>query len=144
MDAAARDQLFVQIGLQQKLFSQGQLDDARRSAAPGRSLGEALLDRGALSREAYRGLDRAVTYRLGRDEDKRIAQIIVDSGYCSEARVEEALRRQKDFYGKTGELLRIGSLLVEEGAMTDSQAMAAGKIYRIERTSNRPAPLDSA
>ena len=143
MDAASREQLFVQIGLQQRLFSQAQLDDARR-ALPGRPLGDALLERGALSREAHRGLDRAVTYRIGRDEDKRIAQIIVDSGYCSEARVEEALRRQKDFYGKTGELLRIGALLVEDGAMTDSQAVAASKIYRIERLSNRIAPLDSA
>jgi hypothetical protein len=140
---ANRERLYVQIGLQQRLFTQAQLDDARR-AAPGKPIPDALQERGVLGREQHRGLDRAVSYRLGRDDDKRIAQIIVDSGYCSEQRVEDALRRQKDFYGKTGELVRICQLLVEDGTLTDSQHLAASKIFRIERTSIAKAgPFES-
>jgi hypothetical protein len=94
--AAGREQIFLQIGVQQRLFTKEQADDARRNVPAAPTLGEALITRGVLTRDQQRGLERAVTYRLGRDEDKRIAQIIVDSGYCPEARVQEALKRQKD------------------------------------------------
>jgi hypothetical protein len=129
-----REEHYVQIGLQQRLFTQAEVDGFKRSA-PGRSVGDLLVERGVLSKEQHKGLDRAVTYRLGRDEDKRVAQIIVDSGYCSEERVEAAMKRQKDFYGKTGELMRLGALLIEGGDLTDSQHLAASKIYRIEKGS---------
>lgn len=142
-DAASREQIFVQIGLQQRLFTKEQVDDARKSAPTAPTLGEALIARGALTRDQQRGLERAVTYRLGRDEDKRIAQIIVDSGYCPEARVQEALRRQKDVYGKSGDLVRLGTLLMDDGAITDSQQLAAYKIFQIERLNLRPGTIES-
>lgn len=142
VDAAAREQLLVQIGVQQRLFSREQADDVRR-AAPGVPLADALVSRGVLSREQARGLERAVVYRLGRDEDKRVAQIIVDSGYCPENRVQEALRRQKDLYAKSGELVRLGTLLMDAGSLTDSQHIAAIKIFHIERTGIRPGTLES-
>jgi hypothetical protein len=137
----AREQIYVQIGTQQRLFTREQVDEARR-AAPG-PVGEALVARGVLTRDQHRGLDRAVTYRLGRDEDKRIAQIIVDSGYCREARVQEALKRQKEVYSRSGDLVRLGTLLMDDGAITDSQHIAAYKIFQIERTSIRPGTLES-
>ncbi|MCO5165706.1 MAG: hypothetical protein M9894_04980 [Planctomycetes bacterium] len=141
MDAAGREQLFVQIGVQQRLFTREQVEDVRRGA-PGAALAEALVARGVLAREQARGLERAVVYRLGRDEDKRIAQIIVDSGYCPEARVQEALRRQKDLYARSGDLVRLGTLLMGDGALTDSQHIAAAKIFQIERTNLRPGTLE--
>jgi hypothetical protein len=143
VDAVAREQIFVQIGIQQRLFTQAQVDDARKGAPAAPTLGEALIARGALSRDQQRGLERAVTYRLGRDEDKRIAQIIVDSGYCPEARVQEALKRQKDVYGKSGDLVRLGTLLMDDGAISDSQQLAAYKIFQIERLNLRPGTIES-
>ena len=141
--ALSREQVFVQIGVQQKLFTKEQADDARRSVPAAPTLGEALITRGVLTRDQQRGLERAVTYRLGRDEDKRIAQIIVDSGYCPEARVQEALKRQKDVYGKSGDLVRLGTLLMDDGAITDSQQVAAYKIFQIEKINLRPGTLES-
>ena len=142
VDAASRDQIFIQIGVQQKLFTREQVEETRRATA-GAPLGEALVARGVVSREQHRGLERAVTYRLGRDEDKRIAQIIVDSGYCQETRVQEALKRQKDVYAKSGELMRLGALLLDDGTLTDSQHIAASKIFSIERASLKPGTLES-
>jgi hypothetical protein len=142
VDAAGREQILLQIGVQQRLFSREQVEDTRR-ASPGAPLGEALVSRGVISREQARGLERAVQYRLGRDEDKRVAQIIVDSGYCPENRVQEALRRQKDIYAKSGELIRLGTLLTDDGSLTDSQHIAAFKIFRIERAGIHPGTLDS-
>lgn len=130
-----RGEHFQQIGLQQKLFTRQELASARQANAPGKTPGEVLLDRGVITREQLRGLQRAVTYRLGRDEDKEIAKIIVDSHYCDPARVEQALKRQKEFYGKTGELMRLGVLLVEGQDLTESQRVAAYKIHGIERAS---------
>jgi len=129
-----REKIYLQIGLQQALFTKADVDQARPAARQSRRpLGEVLVEIGALDQEQHRGLERAVTYRLGRDEDKRIAQIMVDSGYTEQAAVEQALKRQKDFYGKTGELIRIGTLLIEGGELSDSQHTAACKIYQIER-----------
>jgi hypothetical protein len=131
---ASREDLYRQIGLQQKLFSVAQLEAAGRQAAgSGGSVGEGLVANGALSQDQHRGLERAVTYRLGRDEDKRIAKIIVESGYAQEHSVEAALKRQKEFYGQTGELIRLGTVLVEQGEISDSQGVAARKIYDIEK-----------
>lgn len=142
VDAAAREQILVQIGVQQRLFSREQAEEVRR-ASPSAPLADALVSRGVLTREQARGLERAVVYRLGRDEDKRVAQIIVDSGYCPESRVQEALRRQKDIYSKSGELIRLGTLLMDDGSLTDSQHIAAVKIFRIERAGIRPGTLES-
>ncbi len=134
--AGERDKLLLQIGVQQRLFSQSAADDAAREA-DGRPLAQVLVERGDLGAEQARGLERAVTYRLGRDEDKRIAQIIIDSGYAPEKRVEDAMRRQKDFYAKTGELLRLATLLLEDGAISDSQQIAAYKLFKIEQAVRR-------
>lgn len=140
MEPQAREQVFVQIGVQQRLFTQQQVEEARRAGQP---LAEALVARGTLTREQARGIERAVTYRLGRDEDKRVAQIIIDSGYCHEPRVQEALKRQKEVYGKSGELVRLVTLLMDGGSITESQHIAAMKIFSIERGSLKPGTLES-
>ena len=124
---------FEKIGLQQKLFSRQQLIAARRSVGPTGDAGEELVRQGVLNEQQLRGLMRAVAYRIGRDEDKEIAKVIIDSSYCSAEAVEEALRKQKDFYGKTGELLRLGVLLVRSRSLSESQRIAAHKIYGIEQ-----------
>lgn len=125
---------FEQIGLQQKLFNRQQLMQARSQAQQrGLPPGDVLVEQGVITREQLLGLERAITYRLGRDEDKAIAKIIVDSNYAEAVSVETALRQQKDFYGKTGELMRLGVLLVESRELTESQRVAAHKIHGIER-----------
>lgn len=131
---ALRAQIFEQIGLQQRLFDREQLAQAkRRSRADGRTLGDQLVNDSVLGREQLRGLERAVTYRLGRDEDKEIAKIIVQSHYCPDGAVEAALKRQKEFYAQSGELIRLGALLVETANITESQRIAAHKIFSIEQ-----------
>ena len=46
------------------------------------------------------------------------------------------MKRQKEFYGRTGELLRLGVLLVEGSNLTETQRVAAYKIHGIERSSS--------
>ena len=80
--AEERANHFEKIGVQQRLFSRHQFLQAKRSAGErGVVPGELLCEEGVLNREQLRGLDRAVTYRIGRDEDKAIAKIIIDSNY---------------------------------------------------------------
>jgi ASC-1-like (ASCH) protein len=125
---------FEKIGVQQRLFTRHQFLQAKRAARErGVAPGEILLSQGSLNREQLRGLDRAVTYRIGRDEDKAIAKIIIDSNYCEAPSVEGALKRQKEFYSRTGELMRLGVLLVEGRTLSESQRIAAYKIHEIER-----------
>lgn len=132
--AEERANHFEKIGVQQRLFNRHQFLQAKRESRDrGISPGELLLEQGLLNREQLRGLDRAVTYRIGRDEDKAIAKIIIDSNYCEAPMVEGALKRQKDFYSKTGELMRLGVLLVEGRTLSESQRIAAYKIHEIER-----------
>jgi hypothetical protein len=119
--------------MQQRLFTGEQVRSALHVAHQrGTLLSEALVEQGVLSVEQSRGLERAVTYRIGRDQDKNVAKIIIDSKYCQPEAVEAALRKQKEFYAKTGELMRLGNLLIQSSALTESQRIAAHKIHEIE------------
>jgi len=64
-------------------------------------------ERGWAPPEKLRGLERAVAYRIEREEDKSLAKMILDYGYASEAAVEEAMKKQKDRYSKSGEITRL-------------------------------------
>lgn len=119
--------------MQQRLFSGEQVKSAQHVARQrGSVLSEVLVEQGVLTLEQSRGLERAVTYRIGRDQDKNVAKIIIDSKYCQPEAVEAALKKQKDFYAKTGELMRLGTLLTQSSALTESQRIAAHKIHEIE------------
>lgn len=134
-----RAEHFEKIGIQQRLFSRHQFLQASKVARERRiSPGEVLHEEGLIDREQLRGLERAVTYRIGRDEDKAIAKIIIDSNYCEAPRVESALQRQKEFYSRSGELMRLGVLLVEARSLSESQRIAAYKIHEIERRGVAP------
>lgn len=129
-----RAEHFEKIGLQQRLFNRHQFLQANKTARErGVSPGLILHEQGLIDREQLRGLERAVTYRIGRDEDKAIAKIIIESNYCPGPQVEAALERQKEFYARTGELMRLGVLLVEGRTLSESQRIAAYKIHEIER-----------
>ncbi|MGE0712973.1 MAG: hypothetical protein AB7N76_24390 [Planctomycetota bacterium] len=130
----AKTKHFEKIGIQQRLFTRAQLGAALQAARQqGRGVGEVLLAQRILTAEQLKGLERAVSYRLGRDEDKEIAKIIIDSNYCQAESVEEAMRKQKEFYAKTGELMRLGVLLVQARDLSESQRIAAHKIHLIEQ-----------
>jgi hypothetical protein len=124
--------LYGEIGRKQKLFTGAQFDSACQ-AASGRHPGEVLLEGGVLSRGQHKGLIRAVAYTRGREEDKRIAQILVDNRYCEGTSVRKALKAQKEIYGKSGQLVRLGALLVDQGTLTASQHTAARKLYELGR-----------
>ncbi len=149
MASSIHDKLLKAIGLAQKLFSRSQYDAAKRRLKEGAKggIGGALVAIGAINAEQLRGLERAIAYRLGREEDKQIAKVMVDSGYATQGAVDDALTRQKELYTKTGDLLRLGVLLVKGGAISESQRKAAIKIHGIERGSidvDKPFSTDDA
>lgn len=119
---------YVQIGLQQQLFGK---EDVKAAARAGQALHESLLARGVITPDQHVGLERAVAYRLGRDEDKRLAQLLLEHGYTAQAAVEAALEQQKALYSQTGELSRLADLLVRSGSLTHSQQTAATKLLRL-------------
>ena len=136
MDGERRAKAFEQIGIQQQLFDREQVQRAWRIADDeGLELRECLLREGALDRSQLRGLERAVTYRLGRDDDKEIAELLIESHYCEAPAVETALTRQKELYTQSGELVRLGVLLVRSRAITETQRIASDKIHGIVRVS---------
>lgn len=136
--AVNRVKLLRKIGISQKLFSRAQWKDAEAEAeARGGEVASLLVGLGFVSKDQLRGLERAVDYRIGRDEDKSLAKVIVDSGYADAATVESALRQQKDLYGKTGELARICDLLMNGGTLSESQHLAARKIHEIARLAEK-------
>ena len=139
--AKTRTRHFGTIGVQQRLFTKAQLADATRTSNQRRTTpGQVLVEQGVVTPDQLRALERAITYRIGREEDKQIAKIIVDSNYCEAPRVEAALRKQKEFYSRSGELMRLGVLLVDDQNLTESQRVAAYKIHSIERQSESRRP----
>ncbi|MBI3726223.1 hypothetical protein HY251_20030 [bacterium] len=139
MARSPQDRLMKKIGIAQKLFTRTQWGKAsKRIDAAGRgSVGDELVSMGVVTPEQLRGLDRAIAYRMGRDDDKELAKVITDSGYATDAAVEDAFRRQKEIYGQTGELVRVCSLLVDGGVLTQQQHLAAQKILTIARAAKK-------
>jgi hypothetical protein len=140
---ARREEVMRKIGVAQKLFSKTQWADAVqvRAKSGGASVGDALVKMNVLSADQLRALLRAVDYRIGRNEDKELAKVILDSGYADEKAVEAALSQQKDIYGSNGKLVRICDLLVEKSILSESQHIAARKILDIARSTRRPDAL---
>lgn len=124
--------LYGEVGVRQGIFTAEALAHAQRSA-PQQHPGDALMAAGVISRGQHKGLLRAVEYRQGRDEDKRIAQILVDNRYCAGDMVRRALATQKQVYAKSGKLVRISALLLENGTLTASQKTAARKLFELGR-----------
>ena len=140
MSVSARDEVMKKIGLAQKLFSKSHWAEAvgLRGKMGGGSVGDALVKMGVISPDQLRALFRAVDYRLGRNEDKELARVILDSGYADEKAVEAALTQQKDLYASSGKLVRICELLVQKSMLSESQHIAAKKILDIARAGKRP------
>jgi len=136
----ARDEIMKKIGVAQKLFSKSQWKEALevRARMGGGSVGDALVKMGAINADQLRALFRAVDYRIGRNEDKDLARVILDSGYADEKAVKAALEHQKDQYGSTGKLIRLCELLMQQQLLSESQQIAARKILEIGRASQRP------
>jgi len=142
-DPELRAKLLRKIGTAQKLFSKSKWKEAEQEAEDsGRAIGDVLLEMKLVSKDQLRGLERAVTYRIGRDEDKKLSKVIVDSGYADEATVEAALQEQKDIYAKSGDLARICDLLVTGGTLSESQHLAARKIFDISKLTQKDADSD--
>lgn len=135
-----RDEVMRKIGIAQKIFSKNQWAEALtvRAKMGGGSVGDALVKMGAISPDQLRALFRAVDYRLGRNEDKELARVILDSGYADEAGVKQALAQQKKEYGASGKLVRLCDLLMDRSLLSESQHIAARKILDIARSARRP------
>jgi hypothetical protein len=138
-ELSPRDQIMKRIGVAQKIFSKTQWADAASLKAKlgGGSVGDALVKLGAITPEQLRALFRAVDYRIGRNEDKELAKIILDSGYAEQPAVKGALNQQKELYGSTGKLVRIAELLVQGSHLSETQHIAARKILDIAKASKR-------
>ena len=136
--AKLRAKLLRKIGTAQKLFSRPSWKEAEKQAEEsGQEVTAVLLEMKLVTRDQLRGLERAVTYRIGRDEDKALGKVIIDSGYSDEATVEAALKEQKDIYSKSGDLARLCDLLVSGGTLSESQHLAARKIHDIARLASK-------
>ena len=139
MNPSARDEIMKKIGLGQKLFSKSQWKEATdlRAKMGGGSVGDALVKMGVITAEQLRALFRAIDYRVGRNEDKELARVILDSGYADEKAVERALTRQKELYGSSGKLTRLCDLLMQESILSESQHIAARKILDIAKSARK-------
>lgn len=136
-----RDEIMRKIGVAQKLFSKAQWKEAAEKGRSG-SPGDALVKMGVLTSDQLRALGRAVDYRIGRNEDKELARVILDSGYADEGAVKEAMEHQKELYGSSGKLVRLCDLLKQQSLLSESQQIAARKILDIAKAAKRG--IDSA
>lgn len=140
MSPADRDEIMRKIGVAQKLFSKTQWKDAvelRTRSGAGGSVGDSLVKLGAINGDQLRALFRAVDYRIGRNEDKELARVILDSHYANEKAVKQALEQQKDMYGSSGKLVRLCELLMQSSLLSESQHIAARKILDIAKAQKR-------
>lgn len=141
------DEALKQIGLAQRILDPGQVQAAVAQLEELARLGQTyplgvVLERLNFLAERDRlTLENAARYRVSRDADKGMGRILIDNGYTSAERVEQALQQQKEHYRRSGETIRVGRLLVDYGVITDAQRVAAEKLLALSQAQGAPPPL---
>lgn len=136
------DEVIREIGISQGVFNDQQVDAAMAKLVQLEAQGQqyalsVVLEKLQLISETDRlALENAATYRVHRDADKEIARIIRESGYADNLTVDRALSDQKEHYRATGETLRVGQLLVNQGQINDAQRLAAEKLFQLGATND--------
>lgn len=136
------DEVIREIGISQGVFNDQQVDTAMAKLVQLEAQGQqyalsVVLEKLQLITETDRlALENAATYRVNRDADKEIARIIRESGYTDNAIVDHALSDQKEHYRATGETMRIGQLLVNQGHINEAQRIAAEKLFQLGATND--------
>lgn len=132
------DKAYAGIAIAHKICSQEILRDAFKAQAglkakkQWKPLAEILMEQGKVSKSHHQAIERAVKYRLQREDDKMLGQIMIVSDYAPEKVVVEALEEQKALYSKTGETKTLEELLIAQGAITADHALAAKKIRKLK------------
>jgi len=132
------DFLLGRIGIEQGMFNQVDLKRAqsrvveRASRGQNTPLSVVLKQLGILNEPQRSGLERAARYRADRDADRRLGSLMVESGYAEQAAVDGAMREQKTHYSQTGEMRRLGDLLIGDRLITPAQRMAAEQLLKLQ------------
>ena len=121
------DLALARIAVKNRLLTREQADqslaDLKRKSKRGKevSLAALLVNRGTLSRGEVKSLDRALSYRNLRIEDKLYGRITIHNNFATDAQIREALDVQKSEYLKGNRPPRLGSVLISLGYLSDMQ-----------------------
>lgn len=133
---AQADLVFGKIALQNRLLTEGQLQDALQAqeaealAGEPRQLGEILKARGYLTDAHVHEILRLQKALEIREEDKKYGTLCVRNGFLAEAALKEALEIQKLSARGGNTPRRIGDILVEKGWLTDQQRRAVNVLQK--------------
>ncbi|RMG15138.1 MAG: serine/threonine protein kinase, partial [Planctomycetota bacterium] len=115
--ASYSDILFGRIVLKNRLVPQAQVEACLRQKGPGQSLGEALVERGLLSRSQARKVQRAQALMQFLRAEKAFARILYEQRLVDLATLQRCFRRQEQERYR----VRIGQLLLQEGRLSPEQ-----------------------
>lgn len=119
---ARADWLFLEVGQERGYLTPAQAAQVQaeleRTGGPAEQVAERL---GILSKRRVQRLQNHVRYKSLRQGDKAYAKAAVKAGLIKEADAEWALATQRERFERGRERLRVGSLLVERGALRPEQ-----------------------
>ena len=130
-----RDKVVFDISVSQKLISDEQAQRAfnrlrsYERAGKNMSLSVLLEQLGLINSIQRQSLENAAQYRISRDVDKVIGQLLDKHCYLERNLIDAALAAQKNHYRETGLTIRIGDWLVQNGMLNQDQVIAIEKLF---------------
>lgn len=132
------DKVVYDISVSQRLISEDQARmavqqlDSLEQQGRRTTLSLLLEQSGLISPIQRQSLENAAQYRVFRDVDKDIAQLLEQHRYLERSVINEALAAQKNHYRTTGWTVRIGDWLVENEYLDPAQTRAVEKLYELK------------
>ena len=131
------DEVIRSIGLAQGIISPAQGEQAwrklieREAKGQATNLGALLVELRVVTTTDEMALVNASRYRVHRDIDKHIGELLSEHGYCSAEAVTNAMAKQKNHYRETGETLRLTRVLGAQNIISEAQQRGAEKLYEL-------------
>jgi hypothetical protein len=107
--------------------------ELRKTASSGITIppiGDALVDKGILTRRAVSGLLRALATPRDPDQERLFCDLAVTNGFITREQAERCLQQQQELADEGHQIPFIGFLLMESRALSDPQVLA---IMRAEK-----------
>ncbi len=93
-------------------------------------LGQVMRDEGWITEEQERAVLEYQRFRRERNQDKKLGELAVENGFCTEAQLKDALATQKEHFRINGKTYPLGKILQDRGILSEQQVRALVRVQQ--------------
>jgi hypothetical protein len=103
-------------------------------------LGLILREQGWITEDQERQIVEYQQFRRERTQDKKLGEVAVENGFCTEAQLKDALKLQKEYFTVNNKTYPLGKILQDRGILTEQQVRA---LVRLQQRLAQPSAPSS-